>query len=78
MRKHIECNKSRENPILKLLVVPKASPGASPLLMLLQELSHVQSMAAKEVIWDEFGWLVMAEEEQIRQEMEGRLAGVFF
>ena len=41
MRKHIECNKSRENPILKLLVVPKASPGASPLLMLLQELSHV-------------------------------------
>lgn len=33
-------------------------------------------MATKEVIWDEFGWLVMAEKEQIRRNMEGRLAGV--
>ena len=33
-------------------------------------------MAAKEVIWDEFGWLVMAEEEQIRRNIQGRLAGV--
>ena len=33
-------------------------------------------MATKEVIWDEFGWLVMAEKEQIRRNIQGRLAGV--
>ena len=28
-----------------------------------------------EVIWDEFGWVMMAEKEEIRREMEGRLSG---